>query len=355
MKKLLLSLSLCCTTFCTFAQVILSENFDSYFPGNVNTDITGVTPTNNFYTIASNGTAPTTATNAGNDNFQIVVNDASHQNVLQITGTNGDKGSRNLWYGDFTTSWDFRDAGTNIIEAEFELYTGTTSASYNRMGVYIYDTTRTKILGGYSFNTNTLVLSGVAYYTSATAPIGNYLFYLGSTAGTNLTLTANTWIRFGVSFNKTTGQIIWKGIGLNGQVTGAAATVDPDRISFVSTSGTTTTAPVVTNAASTSVLYDNINTRASSTDTLLAVNQVAAPSAYAVYPNPASSVVTVSSKANAGITSISLTDLNGRIVKQNTMDNLATVQINISDLATGVYMMKINSKEGTTIQKIIKN
>ena len=37
------------------------------------------------------------------------------------------------------------------------------------------------------------------------------------------------------------------------------------------------------------------------------------------------------------------------------MDNLATVQINISDLATGVYMMKINSKEGATIQKIIKN
>jgi len=146
--------------------------------------------------------ATTTGTNASNANFQIVASTADHGKVFQIEGTNGDKGRRNFWLDGFPDQWSFRDTGSDIVEVEFDLYTGNTSGtSVNTKGVYIYDPTAGKVLGGFVFNTKTLVISGIAYFTSATAPVGNYLFYL-ATGATNVVLPADSWVRLGVSFNK---------------------------------------------------------------------------------------------------------------------------------------------------------
>jgi hypothetical protein len=358
MKKLLLVILITIASQNIFAQVMISENFSTFTIGDVGTDFTGVTPTDNIFTIANNGTAPTTATNAGNSSFQIVANDINHGNVLQITGTNGDKGSRQLWYDGFEDQWSFRDAGNDILEVEYDLYTGnTTGASLNTMGLYIYDATRTKILGGFSFNTKTLVLSGVAYFTNASAPIGNYLFFLG-TGAQNLVLQENVWVRLGVSFNKTTGQVRWKGPSINGQVIGAAVGTDPDRTSLVSTSGTTTTAPIQTNTAAATGLFDNFIIRASATDTLLGVEDIATianDTSFLVYPNPATTTIAISSKVNSAITAISITDMNGRIVKNQSYDNLTDIDINVSDLSNGMYFVNIATESGNSIQKIMKN
>ncbi|MFM2266217.1 MAG: hypothetical protein RLZ77_1637 [Bacteroidota bacterium] len=356
-KKLLLLFVLLLSTS-LFAQELLSENFNTFQIGNVGTDITGAISTNNIFTAATNGTAPTTSNNAGNANFQIVANDAVHQNVLQIIGTNGDKGSRQLWYDGFADIWSFRDAGNEIIEIEFDLYTGNTSGtSVNTKGLYIFDATRTKILAGFSFNTKTLVLSGVGYYTSATAPIGNYIFYLG-TGSQNITLQADVWVRLGVSFNKTTGQIRWKGPGINGQVPGAGTGSDPDRVSLISLSGTTTTAPIVTNTAAALGLFDNFIFRASATDNLLGIDEIAVVAnqpLFSVYPNPSQDVITVSSAVNSDITTITITDMNGRVVKQIAPENIGTQVISIADLTNGVYFLTINSSEGKFVEKLIKN
>lgn len=358
MKKTLLSLAAISFTFAASAQVITDENFDSYFPGNVGTDITGLSPTNGIYTIATNGTAPTTSTNAANENFQIVEGDGTHINVLQITGTNGDKGSRNLWFEVFSDLWPERTAGNDIVEIEFDLFTGTAGGtSVNRTGLYVYNLDRTKILTGFSFDTKTLILSGVGYYAPpAPQTVGNYLFYLGG-GQNNVTLPANTWVRLGASFNKTTGQVIWKGSNpvFNGQVTGAAVGVDPDRTSFVSVSGTTTVAPIVTNTAAAVTLLDNILVKASNTDTLLGTKEVTiADAIFAVYPNPASNVVKVSNNQGVQINQITITDLNGRTVKSQSFNNVADAEMNIADLSSGVYMMDIASKEGSVLKKIVK-
>lgn len=356
MKKLLL-LFVLTTTPSLFAQAVNSENFNSLTTGNIGTNITGATAgAGGFYTYASNGTAPTTATNAGAANFQIVTNDATHAKVLQIIGTNGDKGSRYVWLGGLPTSWGARTAGNEILEFEYEFFTGAGGGSNNLAGVSIYDAPGTKVLGGFSFNTNTLALSGVAYYSSATATAGNYIFYLGATAGTNLILTANTWVRVGVSFNKTTGRVTWKGPGLNGYVTGAAAATDPDEIDFTSTSGTTTVAPIVTNTSAATILIDNFVTRISTTDTLLQNDTFdLATTNFSVSPNPANDFITVSNSENIFVNAISITDLNGRVVKQNSFSNLSNVQVNVSDLSSGVYMLNITSDKGSLTKKIIKN
>jgi len=73
-----------------------------------------------------------------------------------------------------------------------------------------------------------------------------------------------------------------------------------------------------------------------------------------VYPNPSSNVVNVNS-ANALVNAVNFTDLNGRVVKSAKFNGAADAQVNISDLASGVYMMNISSDKGITVKKIVKN
>lgn len=352
-KKLLLSIFVLSGTG-LFAQTIFTQNFNALPIGNVGTSIAGTTVgAGGIYTYSTNGAAPTTSTNAGNTNFQIVANDATHANVFQITGTNGDKGGRYAWIGGLAAAWTARTAGNNIIEVEYDFYTGAGGGpSLNTTGLYIYDATGTKVLGGFSFNTTTRVISGVGYYAGTTT--GNYLFYLG-TGNTNITLAANTWVRVGVSFNKITGKITWKGPGFNGNVIGAATGIDPDEIDFTSFSGTTTT-PVTNNTAAAITLIDNFVTRASAADTLLGIENVTlAENKFSVFPNPASNLISISNSENILVNEITITDLNGRVVKQSKYNNTSEIQINLSDLASGMYLMKINSDQGSATKKIIKN
>lgn len=74
---------------------------------------------------------------------------------------------------------------------------------------------------------------------------------------------------------------------------------------------------------------------------------------FAVYPNPANNVVNVSA-TNDIINNVTLADVNGRTVKTvNVASNNG--QINVSDLANGVYMMTISSDKGSVTKKFVKN
>ncbi len=367
MKRILLSLVVLTSICDASSQILQSENFDSLPIGAVGTDATGTIPTNNFFTLSTNydldPLAATTGTNAGPGNFQIADYGDGHGTVLQIEGTNGDKGRRNMWSGGLADQWAFRDPANDRIQVEFDLFTGAGGGdSNNTKGLYIYDaTTNTsslKILGGFVFNTKTLILQGIGYYTSATAPIANYGFFLG-TGGTNLVLPANQWVRLTVSFNKTSGQIVWKGPSFLGQVVGAAAGVDPDKVAFISRSGsaaaTGTTAAIVNAAATTAGFFDNLLVTATNID-LLGVNEIAAADlSVSVFPNPAKDHINISSTINNGINAVTLTDINGRDVKQESFESAADAVIDITDVATGIYMMKIDTETTSIVKKIIKN
>lgn len=90
------------------------------------------------------------------------------------------------------------------------------------------------------------------------------------------------------------------------------------------------------------------------TSSNLSVNDVLA-SKFSVFPNPASNVVNISSTDAIAVNQINITDLNGRVVKQNKFEGVADAQVNISDLTTGVYMMNIVTAEGTAVKKIVRN
>lgn len=74
-----------------------------------------------------------------------------------------------------------------------------------------------------------------------------------------------------------------------------------------------------------------------------------------VYPNPVNNVINIANAENILVNGVEIVDLNGRTIKSSQFDGVANAEINVSDLASGVYMMTISSDKGTTTKKIVKN
>lgn len=351
MKKTLLYL-LMGTSFATTAQTLVSENFNSLVVGDVSTEITGVTAgQGSYFLFSSNGAAPTTSTNAGVTNTQIVAGGNASLG-LQITGPNGDKGSRFMWKDGFPALWTNRTAGNNIIELEIDINPGAgTTVSRNNIGAYIFNAAGDRVLAGVVVKAATRELFLVAYSTPTGNPVGNYTYSL--TAAPGIQLPANVFSRVGISYNRTTGQVIIKAPGLaaaGAGLVGSSPATDPAEIDFVGISGHTTATP---NTAAGVVILDNLLVKASATDSLLAVDEVAAITQFSVYPNPANDFITISNDASSIISTVEITDLNGRVVSNNEL-NAADGQISVADLASGVYVLTITTEQGKAVKKIVK-
>jgi hypothetical protein len=351
MKKLFLLLLISSSSY-VGAQMLQTDDFNGLILGDVGTDITGLTTgQGDYYTATSNGVAPTTGTNAGTTNFQVVANGFTTTNGLKITSSNGNKGNRFLWKDGLLDAWNSRDLGNDIIEVEYDFYTGPATASTAQAGVRLYGTDDTvtpavdRVLNGYVYNANTRVLQGVAYLNNA-GTYGTYLITLGATA---LTLTANTWYRAGFAYDSTTGETIWK---VDTVYTGLPAAnwagpFVPNEVDFVS-------AVPTTNTAASDFIVDNYTVKATATEGLLSVNHVAEKVNFTVSPNPASTMVSINSSISTSISNVQMFDLNGRMVKSVNVDNLSNTNVSISDLAAGVYMMKITSENGIVSKEVIK-
>ena len=345
MKKLLLILFVTSSTF-VGAQVLQSDNFDALTLGNVGTDFTGLTAgQGNWFTLANNGAAPTTTTNAGNSNFQIVASGASGQGV-KIVGADGNKGSRFMFKNDLGTLWAARTPGNDIIEVEYDLYTGPASTSKDQYGLRLYgmDGASLRTLNGFVFNMDTKVLAGVAYLNNG-GTFGTYLITL-QTGG--LILTADTWVRIGFAYDSTTGETIWKTPTVYTGLPAAnwAGPFVPTELDVISSTPST-------NTAVSEVSFDRITSKATAIEDLLGVAEVNAVDSFSIYPNPVKDVVTISNN-NLQINKIAIIDINGRTIKNVTVDNQTETQVNISELNSGIYFLKVETNEGISTRKIVK-
>jgi hypothetical protein len=354
MKKILQSISLLFLANVASSQVLLSEDFNGMTVGNVGTVITGATAgQGDWFTANSTG-----GTNANNNNYQVV--SQAGNNVLQITGSDAATGTRFMWKDGLVDTWAARTIGNDIIEVEFDYNPSVASTSLNGFRVYLYsDEATPKVLAGIGCATNTTVsgvpfanvVQGFAYWVS-TPGTGTYAFGLGPSATVPIVLNANETVRLGFSFNTVTGEVRWKGPGVDiawmGTATNPVVTVgiQPGEVDFLVTAGTG-------NVVADSSFFDNLVVRASATDTLLAVAENSLVNTFSVYPNPANDIVTISSN-EVKMNVIEMTDINGRVVKNVNLNGVNESQLNISDLAQGVYMLKINSENGVSTKKVIK-
>lgn len=92
-------------------------------------------------------------------------------------------------------------------------------------------------------------------------------------------------------------------------------------------------------------------------DVVTAINSVNNVEALELFPNPTSNELNL--KAGVEINStlqVSFTDVAGRMVQQNSYSNLAVGQnqnINISNLAKGVYFVKVKTSKSENIQRVV--
>jgi len=85
---------------------------------------------------------------------------------------------------------------------------------------------------------------------------------------------------------------------------------------------------------------------------ILGVTEVAA-SGINIYPNPAQSVINISLQGQA-VTKINITDMQGRVLKTITPATNATlVTVSVNDLAEGMYLVSLQSAQGTETRRIV--
>lgn len=91
-------------------------------------------------------------------------------------------------------------------------------------------------------------------------------------------------------------------------------------------------------------------------DTVLGIGTNELSDQLIVYPNPTTSEVFISNPNGLDLQRITLIDVNGRIVERiDGAGSLQLHQIQVDRLASGVYFIKIDAKDATMIQQLIKN
>jgi acetyl esterase/lipase len=88
-------------------------------------------------------------------------------------------------------------------------------------------------------------------------------------------------------------------------------------------------------------------------DELAAINDKLPSNSASIYPNPANNKITVSVDNKYHVQSIQMMDITGREVKNITANNV--VNVNISDLQSGYYILNIQTTEGVISSKLIKD
>lgn len=84
---------------------------------------------------------------------------------------------------------------------------------------------------------------------------------------------------------------------------------------------------------------------------LLANETFSDATSFSMYPNPVTSLLNI--EASLLIRSITIMDVNGRIILEKENDSRAT-SINTEMLTSGMYLLKVTTDEGSALQKFIK-
>lgn len=204
--------------------------------------------------------------------------------------------------------------------------------------------------------------SGAVYYfsgSSTTAATNANLFTRPLNLQANEQVTLTFYTRLGSATG--TQQSLRVLVNTTPSATGAAQVG-----STITVTGTTYALQTVTFTASVAgtyyVIFNN-NTPIVATATSLRLDTVSMTSVlgtndflssnFNIFPNPVKNVINFSNDSNAVVSLVEMTDLNGRVIKSQKV-NATEGQISVSDLATGMYMMKITTDQGVAVKKIVK-
>ena len=324
MKKITFLTTAFILSFFANAQVLFTENFNSYPTGHLNSDYTGTTAGQGGWVADRHPSSIVTA---------MVTPETGKGNVLNIitnhTSPTTDSGITIL-QKDIDLLWNNRTAGNNVLKMEYEVY-GT--------GSFIVSTGL--------FNDISLYLRfyfeafGQYYIQAEPSNIGSNLKQYNAT-----TFPYNMWIKSELFIDYNTKKCYFYLPTLN--LFRADDFYDVSEGDNIQLSGFYLKPGSV-------VKYDNIKLSALPTVPayILSANEMVS-AMFNMYPNPATNVVNITNAENILVEQITIYDMAGKQLNTQSFNNESQVQLNIENLASGNYMLRLQTNAGLAVKKLVK-
>lgn len=337
------------------AQVLYNEDFETYTLGNLGTDPTGKIPGQGgwFTQMATKGTK--------NNNAFAIVNDPVKNKVLQLSlnAAKADTTSRATATIPVSHMIDNRVPGNNVIKFEIDYFTGATLTSSQNVShgfALSYESTPyDKALFSISVNGAT----GNVMTQLHNGQLNKLVFLNNKINGVNPVVPFNTWITFIVYLDYNNKKAYFETPYFNTvakadfleESTSVDLLQDYKPLYF----GASLTNNHVFVNQKISRKYDNIKITALSavpphvlsTESFLAEQ-------FNMYPNPATHVVNITNNKNMLVQQVAVYNVAGKLMSTQSFDEQAEIQLNVENLASGTYMLHLQTKEGTAVKKLVK-
>ncbi len=328
MNKIFTLLSLITIGNTITAQTLLDETFNTYTLGAINGQ-------NSYVSMVTAPNATEIVANGRNSTKGLKL--AIAYPLSQPAGQNSVSTNK----PGLNAAWLARNASNNVLNIEYDLYTGGNSLSSIVSGNITNlanSTTATSEAYGMLMVHGNKQLKGVTIINGTPTQIS-----LGLNTA-DVSLPANTWVRIGYSYDKNTGTIRFKGPGFDKTI---PATAGQD---LMDGGFGATDIPGLPNFGGAEFIYDNILIYASSTSQLLHTNETTKTvRKLSISPNPATDILMISTKETLPKTAY-IYDLSG--IRSEI--NITNKSIPIKHLPAGTYILGLKTSTGFESIKFIK-
>jgi len=325
------------------AQVLYTENFDSLTLGDLGTDVTGQTP-------GQGGWYTTGATNAQ----YAIITEPNKGKALSLFTNNPQQDQQ--FYAEkqnLNTLIDQRTTGNNVIKIEIDFYTGSKSSVRN----------------GSNISTISLFFDPPQNYTKPDQELIEFNFSHNVGAflvrvfdGQNFPLkvsqflTFDTWYQliFYLDYTNKKGYFEIPGTNISGNGDFLTQVVNPADFKL-SKMGLSMSVSDLTSTTKREQRYDNIKITALKAvpPHLLSADNFLAEK-FNLYPNPATNIVNITNSENRLVNQVEIYDVTGKLINTQNFNNEAEIHLNVENLASGTYMLHLQTNEGTAVKKLIK-
>ncbi len=329
------------------AQLLYTEDFESYNTGPFSTDLTGATQAQGgWYTLSTgfNGTASV-------NDFKIVA-DPNKGNVLKlIEGRSFENGRSRIYRTDLSTYWQQRTIGNNVLKLAFDIYTELNPNNGQPFYVTLFNVKGEVLLTFYYRLDDNFSSINIGERGLNNQPNGL------SSPLIKRTLPSDSWVTVELYIDYDNNQVYFSIPSLNHTVV-----LNTKFPLFLTGGGEHDDNPVkleISNGYHNSfttvkgMKIDNINLSAQNFTPTVSINEFVSDK-FNLYPNPATNVVTISNSENIGIKELLIYDITGRQISIYSYKNENEVQLNIENLSSGTYFLHIVTDEGTGIKKLVK-
>lgn len=320
------------------AQVLWSDNFDSYTTGPLSNDPTGLTPGKGGWRVL-----------AVNSEIR-VESEPGRGNVVAWGWINGIAPSDSFRQNNLGVHWNNRNFGNDVLKFEYEMYAKDFSIVNHPF--YSYGGVRTIVDGS---GTQQIVLKCDISSTEAFITPMNHTY----PTGTYQVDYKHTWIKVESYVQYDSANDLYlqytyvPSLNYLAKLQIVKASVNnwaPD-VLYLNFSNSYNAQMIYPGPI---VMYDNFKLSAISTlPSYLKVDEFLA-SKFNVFPNPANNVVNIINSENMAVQQVSVYDVSGKQLNTQSFNNAQEIQLNVENLASGTYMLHIQSDSGTAVKKLIK-